>query len=889
MTHQPTHRPSSRPTINIVPPIPKITALVIRASSSNASVSVAFTATKSFPGTVYCLFTSSGNASVPTSVNMVRSTGVAVTYASLKDSPVTVTATGLRAMKSYMAYCTVMLSTGVGISYSDMIKGKKAFTTGCCKQVTFTSAPTTVFGDITNYATGSSSSYVFQYTLGDAPSIGSVTVIPIVTPITGSTEPVVVSPSSLSFQNTSNTAQLKGQFFLSANDSTTGLFQVSLKITGTKSLEFGSNNRVVRTVQLISGKAPLPAPSLVSALFGDSGSYILIIFSRDTDFAGITANTWPCSTLFLFVGASDVSCVWINKHTVRGNFLKLSGSANSLLSPGGKLSLWAPSVTVPGIRAACQAGTTCSLNAIMGSTSVVVQDAVNPIVPTVVLSLPTNLGACSPMKVDLSMSTGNGGRPWQSVEWNVVATVGDPSPVLDALYNYFDPIAKQAVIPAAAFSPAIYFITTTLTNFLNSTATQAASIAVSTDPNLPVVTILGPSVQVIKALASLKLAGSAKLSACAVPSTLKYTWTVVDSATPNVVLTSLVSTSLDASKYVLPGYSLTYGETYTVTLLVQVYSSTNTLLSLGSGTTSVFIGPGNINALIRGGSTRNVAVDKSFSLDASISTDDNYPPVRTSNRLSYSWTCTDTSTLSACTFSSPTFTTATNSTLTVPANVMTVKGVYTIAVIVTSTDGRTGTASVVTTGAAPGAPTVTAGNKVVKFNTDATLAVLGYITSSVPINASWTGFFAGTTPMSLKGAVTPLQKVFSASQVMNTGSFPVSFPGGFFTPGRIYTFRLTAWTTGDSTVRAHADVTVTANSPPVGTFRSFVDLLFIPYRPSQHNLVHCPHNTVLYTALTTQHCRQPSQHNPHNTALYTALTTQPCRQPSQHNPHNTTL
>ena len=821
MTHQPTHRPSSRPTFNIVPPIPKITALVVRATSSNASVSVAFTATMSFPGTVYCLFTSSGNASVPKSMNLVRSTGKAVSYASLKDSPVMVTATGLRAMKSYMAYCTVMLSTGVGISYSDMLRtGKKAFTTGCCKQVTFTSAPSTVFGDITNYATGSSSSYVFQYTLGDAPSIGSVTVTPIVSPITGTTAPATVSPSSLSFQNTSNAAQLTGRFFLSANDSTTGIFQISLKITGTKSLEFG-NNRLKTSVKLISGNAPLPAPSLVSALFGESGSYILIIFSRDTDFAGITANTWPCSTLFSFVGASDVSCVWTNKHTVRGNFLKLSGSASSLLSPFGKLTLLAPSATNPGIRAACQAGTTCSLNAVVTSTSVVFQHAANPIVPTVVLSLPNSLGACSPLKVDLSMSTGNGGRPWQSVEWNVVANNDKPLSLLNALYNNFDPIALQAVIPATVFSPAIFTITATLTNFLNSTATQAASIEVSMDPNLPVVTILGPSVQVIKASASLKLAGSAKLSACAVPSTLKYTWTVVDSATPNVVLTSLVSTSLDASKYVLPGYSLTYGETYTVTLLVQVYSSTNTLLSSGSGTTSVFVGPGNINALIRGGSTRNVAVDKSYSLDASISTDDNYPPGSASNRLSYSWTCTDASTLSACTFSSPTFTTATNSTLTVPANVMTVKGVYTIAVIVSSADGRTGTTSVVTTGAAPGAPTVTAGNKVVKFNTDATFAVRGYITSSAPINATWTGYFAGT-PMSLKGSSTPLRKVFSASQVMNTGSFPVSFPGGFFTPGRIYTFRLTAWPTADSTMQAHADVTITANSPPVGTFWSFL-------------------------------------------------------------------
>ena len=824
-SHQPTSRPSSRPTINIVPPIPRMTAVTVRPTAGNATVTVAFTAAKSFPGAVYCVATLPGNASRPASVSTVVNTGVVMPYASLKDSPVTMVLKNLRAMRTYAVYCAVQLSTGAGSALTEVLSvGKKYFTTTCCKVVTFTTAPPTVFGDVTNYPKGSTNSYVFRYSLSDPPSVGSVTITPVISTVVGSLSPVVAQPASAVFANTSNTAQLGGQFFLVANDSTTGTFQIDLKITGPRASEYGRVKVATTLVQLISGSAPLPAPSVAGAQFGDNGAYILVTFATDTDFAGITANKWPCTTLFNFVGASDVSCVWITKAVVKGQFTKLSGDSTTLLYPGGALS-----VKGGMIRAACKKGTTCSANKAMPATTVVVQDAATPIEPSVILNLPSSLGACSAMPVDLSMSSGSGGRPWLAVDWSVTATNGDSDPLETALYNKFNPLTNQALVPASTFAAATYSVTAILTNFLNVTGTQTATVAVTADPNLPVVTILGTSVQVVTAVATVKLAGAATLSACATPSSLVYVWSVADAAAPTVPLESLVSTSLDQTKFVLAPYSLKFGHTYTVTLVVQVKSlATGKLLSSGAGTSSVYVDKGPVVAAIRGGASRNAQIDKPFTLDASLSSDENYPVGSASSVLTFTWTCLDTAKLTPCTFSAPTFTTATTNLLTVPANLLAYAGVYNISVIAKSADGRVDSATVVVTGVAPGAPTITTTTKAPKFNSDQVLQITGFISGTAPVNATWTGYFAGAA-IPLVGAVTPLRRTFSATEVSSLCSYPVSFPAQFFTPGRTYTFRLTGWPLATPLNKAVADVTITANAPPVGTISPFACLTRISH------------------------------------------------------------
>ena len=62
---------------------------------------------------------------MPKSVSAVSNLGQSTSYGSLKDSPVAVAVSGLRAMKSYVAYCYVQLSTGAGISLSEVLSAGK--------------------------------------------------------------------------------------------------------------------------------------------------------------------------------------------------------------------------------------------------------------------------------------------------------------------------------------------------------------------------------------------------------------------------------------------------------------------------------------------------------------------------------------------------------------------------------------------------------------------------------------------------------------------------------------------------------------------------------------------------------------------------------------------
>ena len=140
---------------------------------------------------------------------------------------------------------------------------------------------------------------------------------------------------------------------------------------------------------------------------------------------------------------------------------------------------------------------------------------------------------------------------------------------------------------------------------------------------------------------------------------------------------------------------------------------------------------------------------------------------------------------------------------------------YNISVIAKSADGRVGSATVAVTGVAPGAPTITTTTKAPKFNADQVLQITGFISAAAPVNATWTGYFAGAA-IPLAGAVTPLQRAFTATEVSSLCSYPVSFPGAFFTPGRTYTFRLTGWPLSNPKNKAIAEVTIVANAPPVG-------------------------------------------------------------------------
>ena len=150
------------------------------------------------------------------------------------------------------------------------------------------------------------------------------------------------------------------------------------------------------------------------------------------------------------------------------------------------------------MRAACRSGTVCSKNYILqvadktlalsllphdnvesSVVSVTIQAPAVPLLPTLLLSLPTQCGACNDLKIDLSTSTGNGGRPWTSVIWVVLAANGDTKAIASYLTFNYDPIANTVTVPRYLLISTTYSFTVTVTNFLGASASQSSTVVIS--------------------------------------------------------------------------------------------------------------------------------------------------------------------------------------------------------------------------------------------------------------------------------------------------------------------------------------------------------------------------------------------------------------------------
>ena len=359
-------------------------------------------------GTVYCAAYQPGTA--PASTNELLASPYTATYKNIADT-VYVTIGPLLALHKYVTYCYVKSGTGAGTSLAAVLATKKTLTTSCCQSVTFTNAPTSVFGDVSSYSAGSSS-YVFAYQLGAPPSQLYITVTPIIEYVGTGTAPtiiVTVTPASTTF--TSTATSLTGSFYLSYAGFDTATYNVYLDIGGPTQNEFTPN--VTTTVSVVGAGKPPAAPKLTVAQFGNTGSFVALTFDADTNKGGITAKaSWSCNQLFKFPGASTTQCVWLSNSQVQATFGAISSNTNlsQILQPGNLVT-----VQSGVIQAVCRAGTPCGSYSYLGpvgadGTTAVVVGPANPLLPTIQMIMPSALGPCSNLTADVSTSAGNGGE-----------------------------------------------------------------------------------------------------------------------------------------------------------------------------------------------------------------------------------------------------------------------------------------------------------------------------------------------------------------------------------------------------------------------------------------------------------------------------------------------
>ena len=519
------------------------------------------------------------------------------------------------------------------------------------------------------------------------------------------------------------------------------------------------------------------------------------------------------------------------------------------------------------LRAACRPGTVCSSNLItevadssrvprfvmsgntfaqpISSVSLVIQPPLVTLVPTVMLSLPTQCGACNDLNIDLSASTGNGGRPWTSVVWDVQAANGGTKVILAYLDSNYDMIANTVIIPRGLLLSTTYSFGVTLTNFFGSSTTQTSVVTVSGpfdecmqsyhdicdsssnvliyfsflfslsgDPNLPIATILGNKLIKLRAIDVLMLTGSGLLSPCASSSILSYNWTITNSTGH---LLKIKSSSRDPKTFLAAPYTFPAGSSYSAMLTVSSLTAQSVIVSTGFVTASFYIAHGSVIAAVRNGYSRQVSLDQVLLLDASISSDeDTKIPV-----LFYSWSCSMGSLAKfglSCNLNL-TSAVSSSSVLSIPPYRMLLSNIYNFEVVVSSTDGRAASRTVSITTLLPGAPVIVSSNTRIKFNSDTALMVSATVTANVSVSCTWTAYTANNL-VPLTAALTIVSRTFQASEVTSGVSYPLLLPGSTFTPGRTYVFRLSGSPLHYSALVAQTDIVLVANSPPSGGYAS---------------------------------------------------------------------
>eukprot|EP01034_Spumella_vulgaris_P026271 gene26271-biopygen22627 len=323
--------------------------------------------------------------------------------------------------------------------------------------------------------------------------------------------------------------------------------------------------------------------------------------------------------------------------------------------------------------------------------------ASNPVTPGPVLLVPKTISSCTNVTVDATLSSGSGGRDWQSVDWKVdgftgSADTGDkvaiyPYDVLDVLLAYGVKINHLINIPVKLLQEATYTITLTLINFLGQSSTISASFTVNGNRNMPTLNIVGSAFITVNPSQTVLVYSNAELSSCSQSQNIQYSWTVF---TASGVDSGITSVSNDPKVLLLLAHSLSAGTIYQaqVTALVKVGETDNEATALV--TIQVVNGP--VIAAVKGGYNRAVFITNTspLTLDASSSTDSNLPVRSASQGLSFQWTCSISSTLRYGEDCSNVFgpQATTLSSVSLSGALVMYGFTYAFAVIVSSSDGR---------------------------------------------------------------------------------------------------------------------------------------------------------------------------------------------------------
>jgi len=383
-------------------------------------------------------------------------------------------------------------------------------------------------------------------------------------------------------------------------------------------------------------------PLILTSRFANDGSFFLVTFDISTD-RGHFGQSHACSQLFDFPGSAGSWCVWQGFSSVKvfptGNDA-VDVPADSLVEIGDSIL-----VRDNVLRAKCPALATaaeCEKWETASGVQSTLMSPLNPVSPVVSLSAPAELSHCKSYTLDLTASSGSGGRAWSRQEVNVSSASQSNTSllylpqILDFYRNDYSLSPPTALQAGYLSGNETYIFSVTLCNFLLQCHTSSVAVKVIFTNALPVVTIGGNSVRQMHRADPLTLLSTAFVGTCNSTnrySGMKFQWWVTDNG---VINDQLTSTSRNPFKFSLPGGVLEVEKTYMV-----VVSVTDTVFGgQSSASIEMTVIPSEVVAVISGGAFQSWRVGEAAPVvDGSGSFDLDVGEGTGLSLLNYSWYC----------------------------------------------------------------------------------------------------------------------------------------------------------------------------------------------------------------------------------------------------------
>jgi hypothetical protein len=369
-------------------------------------------------------------------------------------------------------------------------------------------------------------------------------------------------------------------------------------------------------------------PVITLAQFSDDGTYVNILLSFESDEAYLP-TAFVCSEILEFENADTSQCVWQS-----GASIAVFSNFYSTLLPGHTITLLPDKLkaacTDP--RGACD-GWTYSPTQVV---TVVSPD--KPISPYVSLSGPTKIPHCSSISLNHFSSEGSaGGRSWTTFNVSVISSNSTENllPMSSYLKQYKNQLETIAIPNEYLVAGNMYTVTLTLCNIF-SKCSSGVHVVTMVKSEIPMVSIRGNALRrYTKTNKKLSLSADSIVGDCSSsgkPSEVFRQWVVTSQGR----VVTINDRARDPNKLSIAAYTLTVG---------QVYEMTFTTLNLAtfrssSAAVSVFVEPGELVAVVKGGADRNIIELATILLDASPSYDEDlFGLTGVAAGLTFEWSC----------------------------------------------------------------------------------------------------------------------------------------------------------------------------------------------------------------------------------------------------------